>query len=122
MLVLEDATLPLAREGALGASLAPPERRCTATSRIIVQKGVYREFVDRLADRARKLRIGNGLDETTDMGPAINERQLLNDLEYVEIGKAEGAKLVCGGSRLDKDDYQYGFFMEPTIFSDVDPK
>ena len=62
------------------------------------------------------------LDETTDMGPAINERQLQTDLQYVDIGKTEGAKLQCGGNRLDKGDYQYGFFMEPTIFTDVDPK
>src|SRR6266404_2933091 len=122
MIVLDDANLDLAIEGALWGSFGTTGQRCTATSRIIVQKGVYREFVDRLADRARKLRVGNGLDETTDMGPAINERQLLSDLEYVEIGKAEGAKLICGGNRLDKSDYQYGFFMEPTIFSDVDPK
>jgi aldehyde dehydrogenase (NAD+) len=122
MIVLDDANLDLAIEGALWGSFGTTGQRCTATSRIIVQKGVYREFVDRLADRARRLRVGNGLDETTDMGPAINERQLLNDLQYVEIGKAEGAKLVCGGNRLDKGAYQYGFFMEPTIFSDVDPK
>src|SRR5438874_2524947 len=87
-----------------------------------VPKGVYREFVSRLVERAKKLRVGNGLDETTDMGPAVNERQLQSDLQYVDIGKTEGAKLQCGGNRLDKGDYRHGFFIEPTIFSDVDPK
>jgi aldehyde dehydrogenase (NAD+) len=87
-----------------------------------VEKGVYREFVSGLIERARKLRVGNGLDETTDMGPAINERQLQSDLEYVEIGKSEGAKLQYGGNRLDQGELRYGWFMEPTVFTDVDPK
>jgi aldehyde dehydrogenase (NAD+) len=56
------------------------------------------------------------------MGPAVNERQLLSDLEYVGIGRTEGAKLACGGNRLDKGDHKNGFFMEPTVFTDVDPK
>ena len=73
-------------------------------------------------ERAKRLKVGNGLDETTEMGPAINERQLKADLSYVEIGKSEGAKLKCGGNRLDQGDYQHGFFMEPTVFTDVDPE
>jgi aldehyde dehydrogenase (NAD+) len=89
---------------------------------MIVQKGVYSEFVSRLVDRAKKLQVGNGLDESVQMGPAINEKQLATDLSYVDIGKSEGAKLVCGGNRLDKGDYQHGFFMEPTVFTDVNPK
>jgi len=73
-------------------------------------------------ERAKRLKVGNGLDEAVQMGPAINEKQLQTDLNYVEIAKNEGAKLVCGGNRLDKGDYQYGWFMEPTVFTDVDPK
>ena len=87
-----------------------------------MQKGVYGEFIERYVERAQRLRVGNGLDETTDMGPAVNERQLLGDLEYVEIGKSEGAKLKTGGRRLTDGDYQHGWFMEPTVFTDVDPK
>src|SRR5271163_3167487 len=94
----------------------------SAAGRIIVQKGVYREFIERYVARAKKLKVGNGLDETTEMGPAVNEKQLQTDLSYVEIGKNEGAKLMCGGNRLDQGDYQYGWFMEPTVFADVDPK
>jgi acyl-CoA reductase-like NAD-dependent aldehyde dehydrogenase len=67
-------------------------------------------------------RSGNGLDENTEMGPAINEAQLKTDLSYVEIGKSEGAKMKCGGNRLDQGEYQHGYFMEPTVFVDVDPK
>ena len=122
MIVLDDANLDLAIEGALWGAFGTTGQRCTATSRIIVQKGVYYDFLRMLVERARKLRVGNGLDEITDMGPAVNERQLLGDLEYVEIGQSEGAKLQCGGNRLEKGDYQYGFFMQPTVFSDVDPK
>ena len=122
MIVLNDANLDLAIEGALWGAFGTTGQRCTATSRIIVEKGVYREFVSRLVERARKLRIGNGLDETSDMGPAINEKQLQTDLEYVQIGRSEGAKLQCGGNRLEKGEHQHGFFMEPTVFTDVDPK
>ncbi len=122
MIVLDDANLELAIEGALWGAFGTTGQRCTATSRIIVQKRVYGEFVDTLVERAKKLRVGNGLDEITDMGPAVNERQLLSDLEYVQIGRTEGAKLRCGGNRLEKGDYQHGFFMEPTVFADVDPK
>ncbi len=102
MIVLDDANLDLAIEGALWGAFGTTGQRCTATSRIIVEKGVYREFVSRLIERAKKLRVGDGLDETSDMGPAVNERQLLSDLQYVDVGKTEGAKLQCGGNRLDK--------------------
>jgi len=122
MIVLDDANLDLAIEGALWGAFGTTGQRCTATSRIIVQKGIYREFIERLVDRAKKLKVGNGLDEKVQMGPAVNQKQLETDLSYVEVGKNEGAKLVCGGNRLDKGEYQHGWFMEPTVFTDVDPK
>jgi len=122
MIVLDDANLDLAIEGGLWGGFGTTGQRCTATSRIIVQKGVYSEFVHRYVERAERLRVGNGLDEAVEMGPAINENQLKTDLDYVEIGKSEGAKLKCGGSRLYEGEYQYGWFMEPTVFVDVDPK
>ncbi|HZR33371.1 MAG TPA: aldehyde dehydrogenase family protein [Terriglobales bacterium] len=122
MIVLDDANLDLAIEGGLWGAFGTTGQRCTATSRIILQKGIYGEFTNRLVERARKLKIGNGLDETTDMGPAINEGQLKTDLKYVEIGKNEGARLLCGGNRLTSGEYQHGWFMEPTVFGDVDPK
>src|SRR5690348_2966563 len=122
MIVLDDANLDLAIEGGLWGGFGTTGQRCTATSRIIVQKGVYREFVERLVDRAKKLKVGNGLEETVQMGPAINEKQLQTDLSYIEIGQNEGAKMMCGGHRLDKGEYQYGWFMEPTVFTEVDPK
>jgi aldehyde dehydrogenase (NAD+) len=121
MIVLDDANLDLAIEGAVWGAFGTTGQRCTATSRVIVQKGVYGEFVHRLVDRAKALKVGNGLDESADMGPAINENQLKTDLKYVEIGQAEGAKLLCGGHRLDSGPYKYGWFMEPTVFGDVAP-
>jgi aldehyde dehydrogenase (NAD+) len=122
MIVLDDANLDLAVEGGLWGGFGTTGQRCTATSRIIVQKGIYGEFVERFVERARKLRVGNGLDETTDMGPAINKAQLETDLNYVDIGKAEGAKLLCGGNRLTEGIYKHGWFMEPTVFGEVSPR
>src|SRR5262252_7930947 len=122
MIVLDDANLDLAIEGGLWGGFGTTGQRCTATSRIIVQKGVYREFVERYVSRAKGLKVGNGLDESVDMGPAVNEAQLKTDLSYVDIGRDEGAKLACGGNRLEKGEYQYGYFMEPTVFTDVAPK
>ncbi len=122
MIVLDDANLDLAIEGGLWGGFGTTGQRCTATSRIIVQKGIYGQFVERYVDRAKRLKVGNGLDETVEMGPAINESQLKTDLSYVDIGKDEGARLKCGGNILDKGVYQYGYFMEPTVFADVDPK
>jgi aldehyde dehydrogenase (NAD+) len=73
-------------------------------------------------ERAKKLRVGNGLDETTDMGPAVNKSQLETDLNYIEVGKNEGAKLLCGGNRLDGGEFKHGWFLEPTVFGDVGPR
>ncbi|HET7206279.1 MAG TPA: aldehyde dehydrogenase family protein [Terriglobales bacterium] len=122
MIVLDDANLDLAIEGALWGAFGTTGQRCTATSRIIAQKGVYGEFVHRLVERAKALKIGNGLDESVDMGPAINESQLNTDLKYLEIGQAEGAKLLCGGNRLDSGIFKHGWFLQPTVFSEVDRK
>jgi len=122
MIVLDDANLDLAIEGGLWGGFGTTGQRCTATSRIIVQKGVYGEFVERYVERAKRLKVGNGLDETVEMGPAINENQLKTDLKYVEIGKAEGARIKCGGNRLTAGEYANGYFMEPTVFIDVDPR
>jgi aldehyde dehydrogenase (NAD+) len=122
MIVLDDANLDLAIEGGLWGGFGTTGQRCTATSRIIVQKGIYGDFIERYVERAKALKVGNGLDETVEMGPAINENQLKTDLSYVDIGKAEGARLKCGGNRLDKGEYQNGYFMEPTVFVDVNPK
>lgn len=118
-LVMDDANLDLALEGALWGAFGTTGQRCTATSRLIVHKNVVDEFTKRLVKRAEKLKIGNGLDETVDMGPAVSESQMNTVLEYMEIGKKEGARLLCGGERLTGGDYEHGWFTRPTVFGDV---
>jgi alpha-ketoglutaric semialdehyde dehydrogenase len=122
ILVLDDANLDLAVDGALWGGFGTSGQRCTAASRIGVHKTLYKEFVTRFVDRAKNLKVGNGVDASIDMGPVINEQQLQTVMTYVEIGSKEGAKLLTGGHRLDKGDHANGWFHEPTVFGDCDPK
>jgi acyl-CoA reductase-like NAD-dependent aldehyde dehydrogenase len=122
ILVMEDANLDLAVDGAIWGGFGTSGQRCTAASRIGVHKSIYKDFVSRLVTRARNLKVGNGLDSTTDMGPVVNEQQLNTVMTYVQVGLQEGAKLLAGGHRLDKDPYAKGWFHEPTVFADCDPK
>ncbi|HEX5433633.1 MAG TPA: aldehyde dehydrogenase family protein, partial [Candidatus Angelobacter sp.] len=82
----------------------------------------YRQFADRLVYRAQKLKIGNGLDESVDVGPQINEQQVATTEKYVGIGKSEGAKVEVGGKAVNKPEHSYGWFYEPTIFTEVDAR
>jgi alpha-ketoglutaric semialdehyde dehydrogenase len=122
ILVMDDANLDLAVDGAIWGGFGTTGQRCTAASRVGVHKSLYKEFLARLVERARELKVGNGLDPSIDMGPVINEQQLQTVISYVEIGKKEGAKLLTGGHRLDKADHAKGWFHEPTVFGDCDPK
>ncbi len=122
VLILEDANLDLAVDGCLWGGFGTTGQRCTAASRVVVHEEVYRAFLDRFAERARSLRIGNGLDPSVQMGPLINQTQLRRVEEYVQIGKAEGARLVCGGHARTDGAFASGWFYEPTIFADVDPR
>jgi len=122
IMVMEDANLELAVDGAIWGGFGTTGQRCTASSRIAVHKDVYREFVEKYVARARALKVGNGLDPSVQMGPLINESQLKTVEEYVEIGKDEGAKLLCGGERLTGGDYDFGCFYTPTLFGDCKPE
>jgi aldehyde dehydrogenase (NAD+) len=122
IMVMEDANLDLAVDGAIWGGFGTTGQRCTASSRIAVHKDVYREFVEKYVARARALKVGNGLDPSVQMGPLINESQLKTVEEYVEIGKDEGARLLCGGERLTGGDYDFGCFYTPTIFGDCKPE
>ncbi len=119
MIVMDDADLDLVVEGALWGAFGTSGQRCTATSRLIAHRAVVGELTERLGERAEKLVVGNGLDETTEMGPSINQTQLETVMEYVRIGQSEGARLVCGGARLTDGPYAHGYFHQPTIFVDV---
>lgn len=120
IVVMDDANLDLAVDGAIWGGFGTTGQRCTAASRVAVHKKVYKEFVERFAARAKALKVGDGIDPATEMGPCVNESQLHTVMEYVEIGKNEGAKLAAGGHRLEGGPYAHGWFHEPTIFADCD--
>jgi len=122
ILVMEDANLDLAIDGAIWGGFGTTGQRCTAASRIGVHKSVYGEFVSRFAARAQKLKVGNGLYPSVEVGPLINEQQLQTVMSYVEIAKKEGAKLLTGGNRLNSGEHAWGWFYAPTVFGDCDPK
>ena len=116
IIVMDDARLDLAIEGALWGGFGTSGQRCTAASRVIIHKKVYDEFVQRFTNAAKKLKSGDGLDPATHMGPLINESQMNKVLDYIETGKKEGARLATGGRRLIEGPLSKGFFIEPTIF------
>lgn len=120
-IVMEDADLDLAVEGALWGAFGTTGQRCTATSRLIVHRHVAAKVTDMLVARAAQIKIGNGMDESVDMGPLINAAAREKTERYVEIGKAEGARLLIGGSVYDQGDCRHGFFLQPTIFDQVTP-
>jgi acyl-CoA reductase-like NAD-dependent aldehyde dehydrogenase len=122
IMVMEDANLDLAVDGALWGGFGTTGQRCTAASRVTVHKKVYKDFMERFVSRAKSLKVGNGLDPSVQMGPLVNESQLKTVDEYVEIGKKEGATLLCGGQRLSGGEYDCGWFYAPTIFGDCAPQ
>ena len=121
VIVLEDADLDLAAESVTSGAFGTTGQRCTATSRVIVQKSVQQAFTDRLVAAAEKLRVGDGLNPQIDMGPLVNTGRVKAVHEYTEIGKLEGAKLILGGSPLTGDSYSEGAYYKPTIFTNVGP-
>jgi alpha-ketoglutaric semialdehyde dehydrogenase len=116
VVVMRDADLDLAAAAAAQGAYGSTGQRCTATSRVIVEEAVADAFVERLRKHAEAIRVGAGLDEGIAMGPAVDAAQLETDLEYIEVGKAEGAELVCGGRRLEGGPHAHGYFLEPTVF------
>jgi aldehyde dehydrogenase (NAD+) len=121
IMVMDDANLELVLEGALWGGFGTTGQRCTAASRLIVHEKVHDRFVESFVPRVRSLRVGDGLDPTTMVGPSISEKQLEKVKSYVEIGKQEGATLACGGHHLCDGAYAKGHFHEPTVFVDVQP-
>ncbi len=120
VVVLADADLDLAADGILWSAFGTTGQRCTACSRVIVERSVVEPLLERLEARARKLRLGPGLDETTDVGPLINASAIEKVDGYVGVGRAEG-ELVMGGGRATTGDLAHGHFFEPTIFAGVRP-
>ncbi|MBZ5501360.1 MAG: aldehyde dehydrogenase family protein [Acidobacteriia bacterium] len=122
ILVMDDANLDLAVDGAVWGGFGTTGQRCTAASRVAVHKKVYREFVEKFVARAKALKVGDGLDPAVQMGPCINEQQLQTVMRYAELGRQEGAKVVTGGHRLEGGAHARGWFHEPTVFVDCDPQ
>ena len=122
IMVMEDADIDLAVEGAVWGAFGTSGQRCTASSRLVVHKKVYKQFSKKLVERAQALRVGNGADPKTDMGPVINAEAIEKIRGYIDIGRHEdGATLAFGGRRLTKGEYANGYFIEPTVFTDATP-
>ncbi|MCH9032866.1 MAG: aldehyde dehydrogenase family protein, partial [candidate division Zixibacteria bacterium] len=119
IVVMDDADLDLAVDGAVWAAFGTTGQRCTAASRLVVHRKVIDKFTAALVERANALKVGDGLNPRTDVGPVINESQMNRILNYIEIGEQEGATLECGGKQLTGAKHKNGYFIEPTVFSGV---
>jgi 2,5-dioxopentanoate dehydrogenase len=117
MVVLNDADIDLAVKLTVMGGFGLTGQACTATSRVIVEDRIANDFAEALTAAARNMVVGDGLNEKTQMGPAVSEDQLQTDLEYIKIGKDEGAKLLVGGDSAGNG----GFFVQPTVFDHVEP-
>jgi aldehyde dehydrogenase (NAD+) len=115
IIVMDDADMKLAIDGVIWGGYGTTGQRCTAASRVIVHEAIRRKFEEALLDRIKKLRLGSGLEKSTDVGPLINPAAVEKTEKYVNIGIDEGARMCCGGRKPEMN----GYFYEPTLFSDV---
>lgn len=115
--VLDDADLNVAVESALNSAFFSTGQRCTASSRLIVTEGIHDRFVAALTERMKSVVVDNALKAGTQIGPVVDEKQLAQDMDYVEIGKREGANLVFGGERLNRE--TEGFYLQPALFTEA---
>lgn len=116
LIIFDDADLEDAVGGAMLANFYSTGQVCSNGTRVFVQRGILERFLTRFAERAAAIKLGDPLDEATQMGPLVSAAQLEKVLSYLEIGEAEGARLVCGGGRAEGFD---GFYVQPTVFADV---
>jgi len=121
MIVMDDANLELALEGALWGAFGTTGQRCTATSRILLHSAIAQEFTAKLVARAATLKVGNGLEDGIEVGPQVNAQQIATSTEYVAIAVAEGAKVLTGGVALIDGAYANGTFFAPTVIGSVTP-
>ncbi len=117
--VLDDADLEVAVNCAVQSAYFSTGQRCTAASRLIVTQGIHDRFVAALGERIRALKVDDALKDGTEIGPVVDQRQLDQDLEYIEIGRREGAKLAVGGERLERA--TPGFYLQPALFTETTP-
>lgn len=119
VIVATDADLDLAVEATISGGLRSTGQKCTATSRVIVVSDVYDEFKGKLLNKVKEIKVGNGLESESWMGPCASEGQLNTVLSYIEKGIDEGATLLFGGKRLEEGEFAQGFYVEPTVFENV---
>lgn len=120
IIIANDADLDLAVEATISGGLRSTGQKCTATSRVIVQEGIYEAFKEKLVAEVSKLKVGNGMEEGTWMGPCVSENQLNTVLSYIDKGVAEGATLLYGGRKPEDERLKDGFYVEPTVFENVE--
>ncbi|REJ16940.1 MAG: aldehyde dehydrogenase [Bacillaceae bacterium] len=118
-IIFADADFEVAVDYALFGIFCGTGQVCAAGSRILVEESIYDKFVDRFVERAKKIKVGSGDDPNTEMGPLVSQEHMEKVLRYIELGKQEGAKLVCGGNRITENGLDKGYFVEPTVFVDV---
>ncbi|HUQ34221.1 MAG TPA: aldehyde dehydrogenase family protein [Pyrinomonadaceae bacterium] len=119
VIVLEDADLELAVESTAQGAFGSSGQRCTATSRAVVVEDIADRYVEALVKRAESMKIGLGSDPATEMGPSVDEGQFKTVLQYIDIGREDGAELKCGGMRAEDDGLDKGYFVRPTVFDRV---
>jgi acyl-CoA reductase-like NAD-dependent aldehyde dehydrogenase len=114
LVVLDDADLPLAVAAAVNGAFYQTGQRCTASSRLIATRQIHDKFVDGVIAAMKELKVGNALDSGTQVGPVVDDRQLAQDMEYLDIGRTEGAELAWGGERLNRA--TNGYYLQPALF------
>jgi aldehyde dehydrogenase (NAD+) len=122
VIVTKDADIDVAVEAVISGAFRSTGQKCTATSRVIVERNVYDMFKGKLIQETKKITVGNGLHEGIWMGPCASEGQLKTVMNYIELGKEEGASLILGGERLTGQDFDKGFYLTPAIFEEVKPE
>ena len=121
VIVLSDADLDKTLGGIIQGAFGSTGQRCTATSRAIVEEAIYQPFMDELIDRTSRLKVGEGMEPGVDVSPLSSQYQFDKVLEYIGIGTEEGARLAYGGRSLTGPGYDEGYYVQPTIFTDVQP-
>ncbi|NHC40267.1 aldehyde dehydrogenase family protein [Bacillus sp. MM2020_1] len=118
-IIFNDADLETALDYSLFGIFMGSGQVCSSGSRILVQEGIYDEFVEKFVQKAKEIRVGHGNDEHSQMGAIVSEKHFKSILNYIQIGKEEGANLALGGNRIERDGLEKGFFIEPTVFTNV---
>jgi aldehyde dehydrogenase (NAD+) len=120
-IVLEDADLNHATDLVVSGAMKHTGQKCTATSRVLIEASVYDQVKEKILEKVKQIRVGNGLDKDTYMGPVVSNKQQNNVLNMIEKGVSEGATLLYGGKKLIGGQFDHGYYIEPTIFEDVNP-